>query len=1712
MKKIALTLALFLPAILTFSQSKDSEGHTLVSLWKSYEKARDADRPQDQIKILESIKTEARTKRLAWDFYDASEQYVYVRSSINWKDRSECRQKMNEEIEAFGEPVLVLYYNSSSWTNARRSEYIEAHKNELKKANNPEFYSHDNRVAGMVYSKALLPRLKNDYEYAIWTVHKSYDSEVLSDYYSGKYPEEAFIEYTAITKESSGSVRDEMESFISRYKSKAVSLLARQYCLRADFRTLRNDKNSTSAQFKNLREQCTAFERDRKKFSGDEKLIADCCTEVSDLAKQLDEKTIDANVKDGELSVYLRNLKSVMLLVRGGDKILHEASLSNKTDSYYVRDTVRYTLPDLGDGVYELVLKSGDAEHHCEWNRNSLSIALRAAADGYGVFVADYISGEPVASCGLELLDADGKRLGSASGVKISGFTALPEAIRSIWAAKRGQYYLRASLTDSGGRYRCSGKVSLSSPNPASVKTGENAMISRGLILTDRAAFNPGETVHFKGICYSGTYEYVLCPAGEKVKVQLYDAENNLLESKELKTNEFGSVEGEFTLKGGSKGGLWSIRLERGDSTIDSRQIRVDEFVLPTFSVIWDDNKQMYLGGDRVTLSGRVVAYSGHSLGKAEATYKVSQYNRAVVSGDLDLAPDGRFSISFDTPRNTYGQYYSVSVTVIDATGETLEFSNGVSVRGSITFSVSLLNNVNGRYTTTDGKSGGSRGWIVSDDQAQLRFETGGLDREGLIIDWQVFSDKTGKLVRSGKAAPGETVNVDIAKLSSGLYRLEAVASAFRANGEKAESKQTYSFVKASDDDTALDMDVACFFKELGGDDVALQIGSTDGPVWAVVELYGTGNKLLEHQIVTLRGVRGQDGSLKTIRYSRRADWPESLVLKVLWFRKGQVYQYSRNFTLPVETLTLPLEFTRFRDSARPGETFSLLIKTLPGVECAASVFDKATETVRSNAWYAVTPSRRPMPSIYYATECGCNSSSGLYYMMDEGIPFLRAEKNVAASVELMSENAVAETAGDAAPEDVAEIAVRENFDATMAWEPCLRSDADGNIELKLKGADRLSTYFVQLFAHGKGMHNAVLRKEMVVTVPVKVSIVEPQFLYEGDLYTARVTLSSNMEETVGGRVAIRFYDGKDYRNARVIGTKMANVNIAAGATSTFYATFEVPSGVEELGVLVNFVADGEGNASDAMFVSIPVKKPMQTLTEAHSALLRSGADKEALVSELRSLFVNLDPSGLEPQERSIIDMVREAIPDKIEPRSTNVLSLTEAYYANVLARRLGAVGLGDSAMSDMLSKIASCQNGSGGISWFEGMESSPVITANILQRIAAMPEADCSAIDTEAAVKYLDSVYFENPDRPSWCGGISLDLYLQTRALYAGVPFEMKNSKALRQFKKDVKAYLVPTGKRGLNANILAKARRLRTLQLLLQSAEGKALAKSWGISLRNSIVKSYNADVESLLQYAVEHVSGGYYYPNAVMPWRGLMESELYAHSLLCDLLDSVSGGVNGKVPAYAGDARTVAEGIRLWLMVQKETQQWSNDSAYIEALASVLRGTPETLDTRVVLLIGTFTKPFTLVKAAGNGFTVERKFIRNGEVLHEGDMLNVGDKITARYAVWSEENRSFVRLTAPRPASFRPVEQLSGYYGWWLKPLTIGAWSFSPQGYRNVLADKTEYWFDSYPEEKTAITEEFFVTQEGVFQTPAVEIESLYAPHYRANDAGCGPLESK
>ena len=656
--------------------------------------------------------------------------------------------------------------------------------------------------------------------------------------------------------------------------------------------------------------------------------------------------------------------------------------------------------------------------------------------------------------------------------------------------------------------------------------------------------------------------------------------------------------------------------------------------------------------------------------------------------------------------------------------------------------------------------------------------------------------------------------------------------------------------------------------------------------------------------------------------------------------------------------------------------------------------------------------------------------------------------------------------------DDFDSIAVREDFSTTIAWEPFLRSDDKGNITFSFKNADKLSTFYVQLFAHDKAMKNATLRKEMLVTLPVKISVLEARYLYPEDRWNIRITLSSNLDRVVKGTL-------------NVSGTKV-EVEVPALAQAAFELPVAFSPKARKIEFTAAFKPQDKDQAGDAVKLSIPILESSQTITEAHSALLLSGADRDAVITALRGQFVNIPGTETKVREISIKQMLDEALPEHFDTESENVISLIRTLYTSTLARKLGGKGLDGATEADVVQRILDCRKADGGFGWIKGFDSSPYVTAVVLDLCAGLRSRGLSVSSELAkalpgAVKYLDNNQFDKTEKRYWWYRLSREQYLYIRSLYPEVKFSLKTDS---KWRKETRQYLVPGSDRGLQGNIYGKARRMMTLQALIASDKGLALARSMGVSLgtKSRLTRSLEADTRSLAQYAVRHVSGGIYYPNAVMPWRGLLESELYAHSLICDLLSS------------RGET-TLAEGIRLWLMLQKETQQWKEDPATVNALASVSDASPETLATKVIALSGSVRLPFAQIKAAGNGLTISREWYRlapdgSRALLSEGDVLEVGDKVVSVCSIWNEENRSFVHISVPRPACLTPQNQLSGNFGW--------------NAFRSVRFDKTDYWFESYPEEKTKLEETFYVTQSGVFHSGIPEIESLYAPHYRANDA--------
>ena len=1807
----AITTAAFVRKDKGGNQTKD--GLVLTDLWKEYSSARKADRPEEMISVLDRIISKAKAERLNYDFYTAANKKVEVMGSLDWKRHEEYTAWLDKEVDEYAEPIVTFHHKLSKESPATLTDYVLVNKARLQAARNGAFYDDglDDLWTGMV---------KDDYEYTLWSLAVIKRSEkamsLLNEYVGDSYPKAAYLEYRRIVgKDYRMDEKERAErmaaarSFADKYAGRAMSLYGKAIVLRGQFDSLSRISESSAAlrqaqgpavpvaepveaTYKILYRDCKSAEKERLSYSkGIDKKIAGKVNDFKQLMESLDRKEIVISFEKDAAVLTLRNLSKAdveFVMDAKNAKPLIRKTVNNPKNSFYVQDTVKVELPRCDDGDYIFTARNGKVTSKAKWTKNTLSVAVRNDSERLRFFVADYMTGEPVEKVDLEL-HRSGKTVAQAKYVALcrDGFTPLPDAI--VDSLKDGAAsYLTASYRDKDGfLHKTDEHYIYGCSVYSSDYDGDPGMFCE--MFTDKSAYNPGEKVEFKAVLYKGDMSRSLhtFEAGAKVKAELVDAEGNAVGSQDLTTNEYGSVAGSFDIPSGGRNGDFQVRII-GNGVNSSKGIVVDEFILPTYDLAFDKTDSLFIAGDTVEVTGKVSGFSGHTLSAASVSYSVKRHGKTYTSGKLHLDADGSFKIRFGTVGDDDLGFFGVTVKVTDATGETKEFSRVVSALKHFSLAVDVANASKGDINPSDGSWNGIP-FMISGEKAVVSF--GVKDLRGNVVKSPVevkysLSDDSGKRLASGKTVSGKTEELTLP--AAGMYILKVNAEIVREDGRKVMAKTKLMLLRIDDSATVLDAKVKNIFKLVGGcsdgilntgEDIKVQFGVGEGPVWAVVELFGDKRQLLEHKMIHLDGNAGEPGSLTEIVYNYKEEYPDAVRLVVFYFRDGRRCLFNQGFRRERKTLDLPLAFTSFTDKALPGTEYSLTLKTIPCVEAVATVFDKSSEVISANDWANVRLAWAGAEDVFIS--CSTGGVRGRMSYDDEMLVGASrrnvrirglGRSNAAARVNSLADSAegfVLEE--DAVPSmmmakresvddvDVLDVPVRSDFSSTLAFEPFLRSDADGNIFMKFRTSDKLSTFAVQVWAHTQEMLNACVRKEMVVTVPVKVSVAEPKYLYKGDRFVLHATVSNGSDKDVSGVAALQAYSSKDYEGEKPFASSSKKVTVPAGGTVE--VAFDVnPKEYDELGLKVVF-ADNAKTFSDGVFVSLPVYEAKQTLTESHSAVLLAGADKAALIKRLESEFTGTTSKGAEVKEIDIRQMILDAVPSKVEPDGKDVLSLTEALYVRKVAASLGSEVKTEMPEEVLVEKIKACLNAGGGFGWFEGMRPSPVVTAVVLERLAKMRGVglDYGELDLTESVKWLDhNQFLRGAATPRWCGWLSMEQYAYIRSLYSSVPFDVslqtKNDKSeyarnFKEFKKSVKEYLVPSAKdgRGLNGQILAKARRIKTLANLVACDDGLALASAWGLrfSAGPRMDQSIAADVRSLLEYAVKHPDGGWYYPNAVMPFRGLLESEAYAHAMLCDLLSSeyVGSAALRRAQGPAGSssvtepveatstteetsatkvtAKQIADGIRLWLMLQKETQKWDEDPAFVDALQSVLTGPSDILATKVVSLTKTYSTPFSKVKAAGNGFSIERHFYKEvrGEdgkagrlEIFPGMKVSVGDKITAEYQIWSQENRSFVKLTAPREAAFRPVNQLSGAYGWWLRPLAVnGIWSVTPQGYRDVKSDRTEYWFDVYPEDKTTVSEEFYVTQEGIFTVPVLTIESLYAPHYRANGAFPGELKT-
>ncbi|MGV0923610.1 alpha-2-macroglobulin family protein [Empedobacter tilapiae] len=221
-------------------------------------------------------------------------------------------------------------------------------------------------------------------------------------------------------------------------------------------------------------------------------------------------------------------------------------------------------------------------------------------------------------------------------------------------------------------------------------------------IFTDRAIYRPGQTVYFKGIYYLSKDKTRNVIPNSKLTIGLYDVNNKELSKVDLKTNEFGSVNGSFVLPSSALTGNFSIRPINEEGYYS---FKVEEYKRPKFKVEIEKNKGVYSLNDNVKVEGKAIAFSGANIDNAKVSYRVYRQEiftfwpwyrsipagrgerEEITFGDTTTDAEGKFNFEFvakpasEKKKDEVRTYnYFIEVNATDINGETQSESSSVKV------------------------------------------------------------------------------------------------------------------------------------------------------------------------------------------------------------------------------------------------------------------------------------------------------------------------------------------------------------------------------------------------------------------------------------------------------------------------------------------------------------------------------------------------------------------------------------------------------------------------------------------------------------------------------------------------------------------------------------------------------------------------------------------------------------------------------------------------------------------------------------------------------------------------------------------------------------------------------------------------------------------------------------------------------------------------
>lgn len=238
-------------------------------------------------------------------------------------------------------------------------------------------------------------------------------------------------------------------------------------------------------------------------------------------------------------------------------------------------------------------------------------------------------------------------------------------------------------------------------------------------IYTNQPVYRPGQQVFFKAILREKNGDVLSNIPGEDFEIKIKTPKNKEVFSQSLKTNEFGSLSGDFKLDKDAELGTYSIQIFKGEQSYYG-SFDVEEYKKPEYFVKVETEKNHYAGNDTIKAVVSAGYYFGSPVTNGKVSVKIYRQNfwrpwwywspyswfyssfsshiineygqRQLISEQSgELNKEGKFNFTYKIDRDIKADYsYLITAEVTDNSRSTISGSSSVFVtRGSFTLSTS---------------------------------------------------------------------------------------------------------------------------------------------------------------------------------------------------------------------------------------------------------------------------------------------------------------------------------------------------------------------------------------------------------------------------------------------------------------------------------------------------------------------------------------------------------------------------------------------------------------------------------------------------------------------------------------------------------------------------------------------------------------------------------------------------------------------------------------------------------------------------------------------------------------------------------------------------------------------------------------------------------------------------------------------------------------